>query len=287
VRSLILTLLANDGVNIAGAWHDVTGYAVLGVTTAVLGGLALWLEDRGPTGQPPPAPAVAPGGRGGWAVATGLGFAAALVLFFALNTHAWRAVNPSAAAPDVAQIVPAQFADWDNVTTVDLSPFASTLETDHLIQRNYFRHTSKGLIQITVYLAYWEPGRVPVSLVESHTPETCWPGDGWEQQPAPVATPESAFAVPGRNLPPPIKLFFKDGKGNPQYTWYWHFEAGRPIAAINPFSPRELVGLALRHGFLTSGEQWFVRFSSNQPWETIADEPLLAKVLDNLKPMGL
>src|SRR5690606_39079118 len=41
VRSLGLTLLAYKGVDISGAWHDLTGFAVLGVTAVMLGGLAL------------------------------------------------------------------------------------------------------------------------------------------------------------------------------------------------------------------------------------------------------
>ncbi len=40
IRSLTLTLLANSGVNINGAWHDFTGYAVLGATAILLGALA-------------------------------------------------------------------------------------------------------------------------------------------------------------------------------------------------------------------------------------------------------
>lgn len=36
LRSLALTLLAGSGVDIAGVWHDATGFAVLGVTAAIL-----------------------------------------------------------------------------------------------------------------------------------------------------------------------------------------------------------------------------------------------------------
>ncbi|MBC8011241.1 MAG: exosortase/archaeosortase family protein, partial [Burkholderiales bacterium] len=54
-RSLTLTLLARNGVDIAGAWHDGLGYAVLGATTCLLGALAFGLEEKTPvaTGAPP------------------------------------------------------------------------------------------------------------------------------------------------------------------------------------------------------------------------------------------
>ncbi|MBI2497404.1 MAG: exosortase/archaeosortase family protein, partial [Opitutae bacterium] len=62
LRSLTLTLLANSGREIAGFWHDATGFAILGVTALVLAGLALLLET-GPAGAAPPGiapPAGAP-----------------------------------------------------------------------------------------------------------------------------------------------------------------------------------------------------------------------------------
>ncbi len=285
VRSLTLTLLANAGVDIAGAWHDWTGFAVLGVTAAMLGGLALLLETRAPA-APPLAPldggprsplrCLLPGG---------LALAAALVALFALGTHGPRDGAASAAAPDLARLVPATPAGWERVTTDDLRQFTPTLETDTLMQRTYQRRAADGGVeQITLYLAWWAPGKVPVSLVESHTPESCWPGSGWVQQPGPRT---EALAVAGRALPPPIHLFFKDAAGHPQHTWYWHLNAGRPVLQINPLSPRELLGLAWRHGFLTSGEQLFVRVSSNRPWDRIAAEPLLAEFFAGLRPLGL
>lgn len=44
VRSLFLTLLANGGVDIAGPWHDGTGYAILVTTALILGALGMTLE---------------------------------------------------------------------------------------------------------------------------------------------------------------------------------------------------------------------------------------------------
>ena len=44
IRSLALTLMANRGIEIEGFWHNLTGFAVLGITAAMLGGLAIALE---------------------------------------------------------------------------------------------------------------------------------------------------------------------------------------------------------------------------------------------------
>ncbi|HEV8073244.1 MAG TPA: exosortase/archaeosortase family protein, partial [Opitutaceae bacterium] len=78
-RSLMLTLLANRGVDISHTWHDATGYAVLGVTALLLGGLA-WLLARGEKTEPrsPSAPgARAPQALQPW-LAAGLALAVAL-----------------------------------------------------------------------------------------------------------------------------------------------------------------------------------------------------------------
>ncbi len=287
VRSFTLTLLANAGVDISGAWHDLTGFAILGVTAALLGGLALLLESREPPVSTPAAgPASAPGWSG-WLPPSGLALAGVLVTALVLNTHpvTTAATATAIAGPDLAAIVPAQSPGWEVVTTDDLHRFTSTLATNHLIQRNYVRRTPDVLVQITIYLAWWPAGSVPVSLVESHTPEACWPGTGWVQQPTPTRTVTASVA--GRELPAATYLFFKNTQAYPQHTWYWHLNAGRPIQQINALSPRELLGLAWHYGLRTSGEQLFVRISSNQPWAKIAGEPLLTSLFAELKPMGL
>jgi exosortase len=283
VRSLTLTLLANAGTDIAGAWHDWTGFAVLGVTAALLGGLAMLLETRAPA-APPVTALPAATGAGRWLLPGGLGLAAALALFFTLSTHAPRASASAAVAPDLENILPAPPTGWA-AKRDDLRQFSETLETEHLAQRDYVRTAAGGQVQITIYLAWWPAGAVPVSLVESHTPEACWPGGGWVQQP--TASRTAALTVAGRALPAPTYLFFKDRDGYPQHTWFWHLNAGRPIRQINPLSPGDLLGLVWREGFHASGEQLFVRVSSNQPWEKIAAEPLLAELFARLQPLGL
>ena len=280
VRSLALTLLANDGVSISGAWHDYTGFAVLGLTAVMLGGLALWFEDRRP-GQAAPPPAGPPAPPRPWLLPAGLGLAVALVLVVAGNTHASR---PSGkAVPDLSQLCPAESPGWQSVSQ-DLYRFTATLQTDHLLQRTFLRQTPQESVQITVYIAYWPPGQVPVSLVASHTPEACWPGSGFVLQPGPSTPPP--LVVAGRTLPlPESRLFLR--QQSPQYVWYWHLYDSRPITQSDPRSALELLRLAWRYGFRTAGDQMFVRISSNQPWDKLAQEPLLVDLFARLQPFGL
>ncbi len=291
VRSLTLTLLANRNIDISGTWHDATGFAVLGVTAAFLGGLALLLERPLKTQSPKPKtqnpepksqnpnPARL---RAHLPLAASLTLAGALVVFFFANTR--PSPRQNLPAPDLATILPAEAPGWHVDTSQSIYQFTETLRTHHLAQRTYLRRTAAGVEQLTIYLAYWPAGQAPVSLVASHTPDACWPGSGWISAPTPHL--RETLSLPTRTLAEAEARFFRNGE-IPQHVWFWHLYDGRPILHQNPYSALQLLSTALRYGFTHDGDQLFVRISSNQPWSSLAAEPLLAEVFDRLKPLGL
>ncbi|MEY2878434.1 MAG: hypothetical protein RLZZ15_814 [Verrucomicrobiota bacterium] len=313
LRSLGLTLLANSGVDIAGAWHDATGFAVLGVTAVLLGGLALLLE-RGekkslespaeippaapasampppaststtpPFSPPPAAPRLQPSAFSlqPFLLAATLTVAAGLAVFFALNTRS--SVRRDAPVPDLAALLPAAADGWEVAAQSNLFEFRSLLRTEHLAQRVYTKTDAAEPTFIIVYLAYWRAGQVPVSLVASHTPDGCWPGSGWNAQPVP--DPRLRAVVAARPLAPGEYRYFKLGD-LPQHVWFWHLYDGRPIPYRDPYSPAELLRIAWRYGFRHDGDQLFVRVSSNRPWPEIAGAPVLEKFFANTRPLGL
>lgn len=282
-RSLALTLMSNSGVDITGFWHDATGFAVLGVTAATLGGMAMLLE-HGPKAERAPIEPVWPRSattRMQGALAGGAVAAAVLIAVFVLNTR--PVIRRELPAPNLLALLPESAAGW-RVTTADLYEFSGTLRTDHLAQRRYTRMGSSGPVEITVYIAYWQPGQAPVSLVASHTPDACWPGAGW----TPLRTPDNRamLAAGNRALPQAEHRLFRAGD-YPQHVWFWHLYDRRPISYRDPYSPAELLRIAIRFGFRHQGDQLFVRLSSNRPWVEIADEPLLADFFNRTKTLGL
>lgn len=286
-RSLALTLLANAGINIAGSWHDVTGFAVLGLTAALLAGLALLLEARekktAAPSSPPSASAAGPGARRPLiALGSGLALAAALVAFFIVNTRSTARLDQP--TPNLFALLPITVPGWQVDTRNDLYQFQDVLQTEHLAQRTYVRATPTGPLQITIYAAYWRAGQASVSQVASHTPDACWPGSGWTLA-KPIAEPPHPV-VAGRTLSAPEYRFFKNADF-PQHVWFWHLFDGRPIAYRDPYSAVELLRIAWRYGFRRDGDQLFVRVSSNVPWATIAAEPLLAEFFRRTQPLGL
>ncbi|HEX2855106.1 MAG TPA: exosortase/archaeosortase family protein [Opitutaceae bacterium] len=292
IRSLVLTLLANAGVNIEGAWHDGTGFAVLGVTALILGALALFL-GRERKKQPvaasasatevPAATTAAHAWRGSQiALTSGLAVALGLAVLFYANTH--PSIRDNKPVPDLLAVLPAESPGWRVTTSDDLYQFASQLQTKHLAQRIYTKRTASGPVDLTVYLAYWRSGQASVSQVATHTPDACWPGSGWESIKIPFMRERPT--VDGRSLAEAEARLFKLGDF-PQHVWFWHLYDGRPIAYESPYSPKALLQIAWRYGFQHDGDQLFVRVSSNVPWDKIADEPLLKEIFTQLQPLGL
>jgi len=288
LRSLTLTLLAHQGVEIAGVWHDATGFAILGVTAALLAGLASWLNRNAPpvvekSRQHKTASHAFSRVAGAQPlVAAGLVLAVGVAVLFILNTR--PANTPGRPAPDLAAVLPAQYEGWTVTASGDLAQFAAQLQTDRLVQTTYNRPIPHGRLEITVYLAYWPVGQTPVSFVAAHTPDACWPGSGWTARP--VASPRMPLSIGGRKLDDAeYRQFTQDVFL--QHVWYWHLYNGRVIHPEGARSPRQLLLLAFKYGFHREGEQLFVRVSSNQPWDVIATEPLLQEIFARLAQLGL
>ncbi|MBW7894977.1 MAG: exosortase-associated EpsI family protein [Opitutaceae bacterium] len=285
LRSLTLTLLANRGVDISGTWHDLTGFAVLGLTAVILGGLAVLL-DQAPTTERM-AESTASTARPARTLPA-IGLVAGLVctlslgLFFAVKTRPQSDLDRP--APDLAAILPASASGWQVDTSNDLYQFSGVLETEHLIQRTYLKTDDQQPVQLTVYLAWWNAGQSTVSSVAMHTPDACWPGSGWSA--APVETPRVSLALDGRVLPvAEVRNFTNNNR--PQRVWFWHLYNDRPLVYVDPRQPLELLRMVWREGFTRNGTQLFVRVSSNQPWSALENEPLVRRIFTNLEQLGL
>ena len=286
LRSLTLTLLANNGTEINGFWHDATGFAILGITAILLAGLAILLESKSPPAAEAPFPAGKPAApvwpaRAFWSA---LAATSILATFYYVNSR--PKPGPPAALPQLSEIVPASATGWKVLTANDLYQFSDILRTNHLIERTYIRSAGgENITQLTVYVAYWEPGQASVSRVASHTPDACWPGSGWIAQPHVEA--REVPQVAGLSIAPAEHRVFVNQAGYPQHVWFWHVYDGRVINYRDPYSVPALFHLALKYGFRRQGDQFFVRISSNKPWADVASESLVHEILTNLSHIGL
>ncbi|MBA3848987.1 MAG: hypothetical protein C0502_03200 [Opitutus sp.] len=283
-RSLALTLLANRGVDILGFWHDATGYAILGLTAAILGGVASLLSPPGEEAAPATVPVAATPPRAGFAVFTaGLATLVALGGIFVFLSRSSSPPSAEVRIP-VASLLPAEAAGWQVASAPNLYRFSGILQTEHLVERTYFRIADTRPVRINIYVAHWSAGAASVSLVASHTPDACWPGAGWQQEPAPDR--QVRLDLAGAALPVAEHRIFRQTT-SPQHVWFWHLYNGAVINYRDPYSIPALVELALRYGFRREGPQYFIRLSSNLPWEQLRDEPLVREIFANLGQVGL
>jgi hypothetical protein len=285
VRSLLLTLLANAGVDIEGRWHDLTGASILVVTTILVSAFALRLHRREPAplaGRLEDRPA--PTGRSPLQgmLAAGLLLAAGAVGSLALAGGPPK--TASSPAPDLAALLPAPPPGWTAQTTPNLEQFSEILQTHALVERVYSAGSAPESARLTLYLAYWRPGEAPVSLVDTHTPDACWPGTGWTL--VPVPSERASLGIGERVLAPAECRLFERSRFE-TLVWFWHLYGGRPITYVDPHSAARLLRLAWRYGFGQPRDQLFVRVSSNRPWQEIASQPTLRQFFANLEPLGL
>ena len=286
LRSLTLTLMVNAGIEIEGFWHDVTGFAILGLTALTLALLAIGLESK----TTPPAPAagepapLTPAAR--WQPRL---FLATLTLTLMLGGYYVLQQRPAArddrASPNLAALLPREADGWQVYTTKDLYRFSAALRSEHLAERTYVKLIGGKVVHLTVYLAYWAAGQVSVSAVATHTPDACWPGAGWS--PLPQPTPQRALPLGGRILPLAEYRQFTNAGSPPEHVWFWHLYDGRAINYRDPYSVRALIEIALQYGFRREGAQVFVRWSSNEDWDRLANEPLVRQIFTGLQPLGL
>jgi exosortase len=290
IRSLTLTLLANSGVNIAGSWHDATGFAILGSTTAILVFAALQLETKEKPAEPPAVapPAKSALGGGAWAFWSGAALTCALGIFFFSNSQSTASLaSASEPPPALEALLPATAEGWEVRTPNDLYQFAGVLQTTHLLQRTYLRHDNGNEpVDLTVYVSYWPAGQTSVSRVASHTPDACWPGSGWMADVG-VSAHRQSPPLAGVPLAPAEYRLFRTERGYAQHVWFWHVFDGRVIDYRDPYSLPALLEIALKYGFRRQGSQYFIRVSSNRPWSELAQEPLVREIMTNLKRAGL
>jgi hypothetical protein len=119
-----------------------------------------------------------------WINRWGLPVFAAIILVAGITVQFIAKLQPvsegTLKAP-LSESIPAQLAGWQ-VTELDLGPTESVtqrsydlLKLDDFVHRNYAR----GDKAFSVYVAYWKPGKMPVRLVNQHSPDRCWTEVGW------------------------------------------------------------------------------------------------------------
>ena len=155
---------------------------------------------------------------------------------------------------------------------------------------------AKDGLQILVYAAYWEPGKVSVVDAGSHNPDSCWVNNG-------CVRTERRYGVVGRvgarALLPYEAGTYLVPRGGLQHVAFWHLVNGEP----NRYEEQRegwrdgLVGRLERlplllkdiraHGLNQKSEQMFIRLSSPTPFPELLARQDVQALLRELEGLGI
>jgi hypothetical protein len=145
--------------------------------------------------------------------------------------------------------------------------------------------------RLSVYIAYWRPGKMSHRLVAVHTPDVCWVGGGWQKTKAgttpelsiPVAPSLQPELVASTVIPPGEDRIFTIN-GTTEHVWFWHLVGNESKAYGTGTAPPWYATFTdlLSKGLKQREEQFFIRLSSNIPMNELYTGPALPAVLASL-----
>lgn len=166
--------------------------------------------------------------------------------------------------------------------TMKEKPIADTPEMQKAVGEllNYddgiFVDYSDGVNRLSVYIAYWKPGKMSHRLVAGHTPDVCWVGNGWKKEQSETVT---GLTANGKELPPAEGRLFS-AQGHKEYVWFWHIVGKEAKSYVTGQEPPwyATLGDLIGKGLNQREEQFFIRLSSGVPLGSEQLKPILISV---------
>ncbi|WOO42345.1 exosortase C-terminal domain/associated protein EpsI [Rubellicoccus peritrichatus] len=188
---------------------------------------------------------------------------------------------------ELAKAVPAAYDGWE----IADHPLAESEEMQDRVSDilNFtdaiFRSYKQGDTDISVYIAYWEPRKMPVRLVQAHTPDICWVRNGWTVTDSEYSVSLECNGVP--LMPAEFRVMTKDPAL--QYVYYWHvigneIYVNRIVGTWDRLDPLKSL---FRLGLNQQREQFFIRVASNKPFDEIWDLPIMQDIMTDLADLTL
>lgn len=203
-------------------------------------------------------------------------FASVLLVGLALQLPVWRKDQPQlrlSGEDSLANRLPANLRGG----TAHDEPIAATEEMKKAVgellnfNEGLFRIYQLPDARVSVYVAWWEAGRMSPRLVATHTPDVCWPGNGWERD----RTAEVGLSAMCEELRAKgfaageCRVFRMQNK--PEYVVFWHKVGNEMLSYQTGYAPPwwAWIDEMWRGGLNLREEQLFVRISSDKPLESI------------------
>jgi hypothetical protein len=146
---------------------------------------------------------------------------------------------------------------------------------------------TSGEMHVAIYAAYWSPGKMSHRLVAGHTPDVCWVGAGWKPQ----VPPKSVDHTVAASVTLPLEYRVYRLRDRTEHVVFCHIIGGKAMsygtAGLPPWYA--VFSDLITNGLRQREEQFFVRISSNRPWEEFQAAPpvriFLPRLLVELEKM--
>ena len=183
----------------------------------------------------------------------------------------------------------AQLPEWKT----QFLPVAESVEMQRAVeemlnfnQATFARYT-RGSVEVSLYAAYWAPGKMSHRLIAGHTPDVCWVGAGWERVEARQTSLRESGIRMGAAAASPVDRLTLAGTpweyrkftvpGRTEDVIFLHLVGGRAMSyGVHGAPPWYSVLQDIwARGLRQREEQFFVRISGNRPLpELLATEPV-------------
>jgi hypothetical protein len=129
--------------------------------------------------------------------------------------------------------------------------------------------------RVSVYIAYWSPGRMSHRLIAGHTPDTCWVKNGWILL---NRKSSSDLSIAGAGVLKRAELRELSLDNNREWVAFWHLVGNKTQDYTEAQPPwHAMFSDIMLHGSNLKSEQFFIRISSNR-----SDHGLSSKVAEVL-----
>jgi EpsI family protein len=207
----------------------------------------------------------------------------------ALCLRAVSLADDVAPVMDVATFLPKAIEGWRvedvplGATEAESESALKTLDLDSYVQRRY----SKNGGSITVYVAYWKPGKTDTRLVATHNPDICWRANGWSCS---EEASREVLEIGSVTTRPAEYRVYEFGASRVR-VFFWLLANGEvygfPGRTRSVSNPVRFFRRFFHDLFAGRPEHYFVRITSDMPKDRILSNPVFAELLNRLSPTGV
>jgi hypothetical protein len=194
---------------------------------------------------------------------------------------------PSTLETPISELIPKEIDGWtSNDYDLASSPESSERISDFLnLDDSLFRVFKHGATQVSVYVAYWTPGKVSYRWAGAHTPDTCWVVNGWKRLDRQYCIPFNASNIQFKNAE--FGIYEKDL--DIQNVYFWHLVGGEPFGYEQKEIPNIFASLIdiKKYGLNLRQEQFFIRLSSNETIDTLSEIDGFDQIVQGLSKLNL